>query len=140
MWELNDATGGAGTGFDQLVMSGALNVTATTGNKFTLEIRSLNGTVAGNAANFSKYQDYDWIIATTSSTVAIDDTRFDLVDYVSNEHGGATVPGGGKFSIFGSGNNVHLKFTAAPEPTGMGLVVVGCFALLRRRPRGRCAA
>lgn len=138
IWELSDATGAAGAGFDQLQLTGALTVSATSLNKFTIRIRPLNGTIDGTPAHFDPKQSYTWIIATTTSSVSIDPADFDLVDYVSNQEEGANTPTPGLFSIFGAGNNVFLKYSAAPEPGIFGLASMMMMSALLKRPR-RCA-
>lgn len=137
VWEFNDATGTAGgaNGFDQLQLNGALAVSANLGNTFKIAIRPLNGTVDGTPANFNPNHSYDWVIATTSSAVTIDPTAFDLVDYVSNQPEGANTATPGFFNIFGSGNNVVLHYSAAPEPGSITLLAIGIGGWLGRRPR-----
>jgi autotransporter-associated beta strand protein len=54
-WEINDAGGVKGTNWDLHDITGDLTITADSGTPFTIAITSLNGAVAGEAANFDKY-------------------------------------------------------------------------------------
>lgn len=59
-WEINNATGAAGTNWDILNVSGAaLDLTGlSSGNKFVLDLTTLTGTVAGPMANYVDGQGY----------------------------------------------------------------------------------
>lgn len=146
VWELNDAgdtsNAAAGTNYDRLTITGALNVSATSTNKFFIDIHTLTVSTPGPAANFNKLLNYDWIIATANGGVGIiDPNAFDvLTDYVSNDTSGATPATNGKFSIWGETSNLHLKYSAAPEPTSLGLLILSAAALLGRRGRGKRVA
>jgi autotransporter-associated beta strand protein len=138
VWELKDANGAAGVGYDQLQLSGALSVTASSGTKFNIDITSLTAANAnGNAANFVKTENYDWVIATTSGPVSIDPNAFGFVDHFTNDTTSTGVAGAvdGAFSISGSGNDVVLHYSAAPEPGAITLLAIGIGGYLGRRPR-----
>lgn len=142
VWEFNDASdttgAAAGTKFDYIDIGGALSVTADSGNQFHIDITSLNGLIAGDAAHFSKFMSYDWIIAKASSTVSIDPDVIDFIDHVSNDTSAPTGYGhAGFFSIFGSGNEVHLTFTAVPEPGMFGITSLMMISGFLTRPRRR---
>jgi autotransporter-associated beta strand protein len=142
-WEIADATGSAGTGFDQLQLNGALLVFATSGNKFTIDVRSLNGATPGNAANFDKDQNYEWIIATTTSPTTIDTTVFDVIatNFTNDITADPNVEGAenGKFTLAANGNDVVLQYTAAPEPAALPLLALCSTIYLRRRPHRSAA-
>jgi hypothetical protein len=67
--EISDAIGGPGVGWDYLRVTGGLNVTATAGNPFTLQVQSLDGIAPGEAGNFSSDSSYDWEIASAGGGV-----------------------------------------------------------------------
>jgi autotransporter-associated beta strand protein len=142
-WEIADATGSAGAGFDQLQLNGALLVFATSGNKFTITITSLNGATPGNAANFDKDQNYEWIIATTTSPTTIDPTVFDVIatNFTNDISADPNVEGAenGKFTIAASGNDVVLRYSAAPEPATLALLSLCSTIYLMRRPHRSAA-
>jgi autotransporter-associated beta strand protein len=140
VWDIKDANGAAGDGYDQLQLAGALSVTATTGSKFNIDITSLTAANAnGNAANFVKTENYDWIIATTTGAVSINPGVFNFVDHFTNDTTSTGVGGAvdGAFSISGSGNNVVLHYSAAPEPGAITLLAIGIGGYLARRPARR---
>lgn len=107
-WRISSATGSAGTDWDLVNIAGPLDITATIESPFTIKVVSLDGSSAGEAANFDNTQSYTWRIATASGGVtgfaadefAIDDSGF--------QNGKGTV---GAFSISQSGNDVYLDFT-----------------------------
>jgi len=117
-FEITNAIGGAGTGWDLLNISGALSVAATSGSTFTIQVVSLNGSSAGSCANFDNKKNYSWLIATASSGV----TGFDPSAFTIDASQFANSTGAvGAFSISQSGNNVYLNFTpvfANPAPYG----------------------
>jgi autotransporter-associated beta strand protein len=143
VWEVNDATGTAGTGFDQLQLSGALAVTSTSGNTFTIDVRSLTaGNTPGDAQNFDKTQNYSWIIASTSAPVSIDPAVVTILTTgFTNDITATGDPGAqnGAFTISADGDNVLLNYSAAPEPASTALLALTLTATLTRRPRRRVA-
>lgn len=139
VWEMRDATAAAGTGFDQLQLSAALSITATTGNKFTIDVTSLDaGGANGDASNFNKLVNQSWIIATTTTSQAsLNPSLFTITDHFTNDTTGINGAPNGAFSISGSGNNVVLHYSAAPEPGAIALLAFGITGYLTRRPRRR---
>lgn len=78
-WEMNDATGTAGSspGWDKINGgSSALDVQATSGSKFTIQLTSLNGSGAGQAANFNPDSNYAWPLASFGSVTGFDTNKF----------------------------------------------------------------
>lgn len=139
-WEINRATATAGSdpGWDLLNISGGLNVSATSENKFQINITSLTlANTAGTVHNFSSASTYAWTIVTTGTgIVGFDALKFNL-DKTQFQNG----LGGGGFSLsLANGDkDMVLNFTAVPEPghyaivVGLGLVT---FAISRRRRSG----
>jgi fibronectin-binding autotransporter adhesin len=120
VWEINNTSGtqGADPGWDTQSITGTLNITATSGSPFTIDINSLTtGDVAGAAANFNKLQNYTWNLATASGGI----TGFSASDFVLNDAGFANSISGlsqnGSFGITTSGNNLELTYTAAVNTT-----------------------
>ncbi|MCE9630135.1 MAG: autotransporter-associated beta strand repeat-containing protein [Planctomycetia bacterium] len=71
LWEVNDATSTAGTGWDLINVSGGsgLVINATSGTTFKIAITSLSGTAAGSAANFSATKAGSWTILSSSNGI-----------------------------------------------------------------------
>lgn len=140
VFEVNDAQGAAGAaaGWDLVNVAGNLNITATAGNEFTLDVNSLLLTnTAGNAANFNPANNYSWTFANVLGGI----TGFDPAAFLLNLSGFAN-PYTGVFSIAQSGNNLNLVYAApaaVPEPgtlviwTALGLGVMGMDRWRKRR-------
>ncbi len=138
-WEINNATGTAGTNWDLLSISGSLTVASTSGNPFALRLTSLlaNNT-AGQVINFNSAQNYSYTIATASSGI----TGFSASAFTLDTSGFANPLNGGSWSLAANGNNLNLNFTpsAIPEPSTYA-AILGAVALLlaahRRKNRSR---
>jgi len=121
-WEMNDATGSAGSapGWDNVAITGGLNIQAFSGNPFTIDITSLAGSVAGNAANFDNSTPHSWtILTTTAGIVGFDPTAFILTT------SGFTNPlGAAYFTITNSadGKNLIVQEQIGTLGTGTGLM------------------
>jgi MYXO-CTERM domain-containing protein len=126
----------AGAKFSQLQLTGALTLTATSLSRFIFDLTSLDALgVNGDALNFDKTRNYDWIIATTTSAVPDFTDKFTLIDHFTNDTSGVNGAPDGGFSNSGSGNDVVLHYSAAPEPGVVGVIGLAGIALLRRRSR-----
>jgi len=118
-WQLFDATGAAGTGWDLLSVGGVLDIAATSANPFGINLWTLSGTgpdVNGAAANFDSAQNYSWTIASsTTGITGFSADKFVVRTSATNGTGGfANAFGGGTFSVAQSGNNLNLVFTTGP--------------------------
>lgn len=140
-WELNEVASSGGTkgndpGWDWANITGNLNITATSGSKFTIDIVGLNlSNSMGTVVGFDNTQNYTWTLATFSGSVSgFDPSVFNLLttNFVNNN-----ALGGGSFSVTQAGNSVNLNFTAVPEPTAGLLLILGTMALkfIRRTRR-----
>jgi hypothetical protein len=138
LWQMNqaDGTAGADPGWDLDSITGALNIAATSGNKFNIDITSLTtGDAAGPASDFDPTQSYSWVIASAAGGItAFDPTAFNLeTSHFANSYSGT-------FGIATSGNNLELTYTGAPvpEPTGIAAAIAaGTVGLLSRRRRAQ---
>jgi autotransporter-associated beta strand protein len=139
-WQILDATGAAGTGFDTMAITGSLDLTSLTTGGFNINLWSLSSTgpdVNGDALNFSTTTNYTWILASTTTGI----TGFDATNFILNAgtnngtSGFSNALDGGAFTISQSGNSLLLNYTAVPEPSVAVLGGMGLLALLRRRRR-----
>jgi hypothetical protein len=132
VWELGDASGVAGTGWDAIPVAGTLTISAPTA-PYTLTVlpASSDPAYAGPFV-FHNNQPYSWSIASAtggiagfnSNAFAIDSTAF------------SGLLGGGQLSLSQTGNDLVLNFTPVPEPSTyalMGLGLIVAVASLRRR-------
>jgi fibronectin-binding autotransporter adhesin len=116
-WQILDATSTAGIGWDLITASGALNITATTGSKFNINLWSLSSTgpdVSGNATNFNNASNYAWKIVGASSITGFGADKFAINTPASNGAAGfSNGLNGGTFSVSQSGGDLNIVFTAA---------------------------
>lgn len=136
-WQVLDATGAAGTGYDTVAVTGTLDLSALTGGGFSLNLWSLASTgpdVNGNASNFNQLLNYSWVLASTTGGISgFDSSDFVINTAANNGTAGFSNPFTGSFSVGLSGNNLMLNYTAIPEPSTILLGGLGALALLRRR-------
>jgi autotransporter-associated beta strand protein len=145
VWEINNAAGtqGAtsGSGWDWLNIGGTLDIAATTGSKFTIDVTSLDlANVGGSghpAVNFVEGQTYTFTIATATSPIANFSADEFLIDTSAFFNNTANV---GHFAISLSGDNLslNLTYTAVPEPSTYAIGIAGLLGgiILLRRRRG----
>ena len=132
-WEINDfsaVTGlTAGSDFDQIGITGSLNLTGGSGS-YILNVLGLTaGDVAGLVPNFSEIN-RSWTILTTTGGI----TGFNATDWTANINTtGFTDLDTGAWALAQSGNDLVLSYTAIPEPGAALLGALGMLALLRRR-------
>jgi PEP-CTERM putative exosortase interaction domain/autotransporter-associated beta strand repeat len=142
-WELSDATGTAGTGWDLIQIAGDVDVAALGGDNgvFNISIHTLDASgAAGFAANFNPYVAASWTILTATNIPDFNPAKFNLlVD--STTFLNATA--GGTFSLSlvtgDTTSSILLNFTPVPEPSTWALMITGLAAVivttLRRRRR-----
>jgi autotransporter-associated beta strand protein len=136
-WEIADALGAAGTGYDSVSLIGGavldLSQLSDT-NRYNINLitlSSVNPDVSGNAANFNNTQNYTWTLFSTGSAIA----GFNSNLFTINATGFTNDINGGTFSVALADSNTDLilRFTAIPEPSTALLGGLGILGLLRRR-------
>ena len=113
-WQIHDATGSAGTGWDLLASTGTLTIGATSGDKFKINLWSLSALspdTNGTPINFNASSNYAWNIANFSSISGFSDDKFQVVASASNGTGGFS-GFTGLFSISSNGTVLTLNYTA----------------------------
>lgn len=137
-WETNDFTGTvAGTAFDQLAITGSLNLTGSTG-AYVLKVLSLDaGNATGLVTNFGEVS-RSWTIASTTAGI----TGFDAANWTIDATGFLNSEVG-SFALSQLGNDLVLSYSAVPEPATYaalaGLGMLG-FAGYRRRRNAKASA
>jgi autotransporter-associated beta strand protein len=135
-FEIDNATGTAGTDFSLISANGGLDLTAAP-NTITFNIVSSDS--SGNAAaiaNFNAATPYSWMFATSATPIVGFNSVSSQFNLVTS--GFLNPTSGGTFSVTESGDNLFLNFTPVPEPStwclmGAGLLAVVGFSLRRRR-------
>jgi hypothetical protein len=135
-FDLMNASGTAGSGYDTLNVIGSLTITATPASPFTISVESINlGTGALGAASFNMAQSYQWTLLSAGSIGTIDATDFSI-----NTSSFVNDFGIGSFFVSTNSNDLLLNFTPVPEPSTWALIAAGvaivAFASWRRRVEG----
>jgi hypothetical protein len=133
MFDLMNASGTAGTGYDTINIGGNLTITATPASPFTIAVESINpGTGTPGLANFNNFQPYTWKLLSSGTL-----SGFSASDFVINDSSFTNGLGIGSFFISSAGNNIFLNFTPVPEPSTWAMIAAGlaliAFAAWRRR-------
>jgi fibronectin-binding autotransporter adhesin len=115
-FQISDATGGAGVGWDLLDVSGSLAITATSADPFRVNLWSLASTgpdVGGNAANFNNQTPYAWTFARAAGGfVDFSADRFAVnTTAVNGTSGFSNALAGGSFSVAASASDLNVVFT-----------------------------
>jgi fibronectin-binding autotransporter adhesin len=146
-WQIHDAGGTAGTGWDLLaITSGDLDLSGLdSSNRYDINLWSLSGInadVNGDAINFDPSQSYSWTIARVTGggvILGFDADGFNLNLAAANGTGGFTNSlAGGTITIEQDNTDLNLVFTSVPEPAALALLVAataGGAWTLRRRGR-----
>jgi len=109
-WEIADATGTAGTGYDTIDAStGTLTVAAAAGTPFNVKLISLSGDSSGSVANFNNDNTYAWTLASagTISGFSADKFAVDSSQFLNDLAGGT-------FSVESS--PLRLRFSPNHKP------------------------
>ena len=146
-WQVQDATGGAGTGYDTLTVTNALDLSgASSGNRIILNISSLagngNGTALGNPLNFSPSSIRPFTFATVGSLNLGSNTNINdafTITVGDFKYTDGSSSNAGLWSLSFAGNTVTL--TAVPEPStyglGLGALTLAAAAIRRRKQKAK---
>ena len=112
--EVIDATNSPGVGFDSLNITGGIDLQATSGNKFTIALASLDGTGSpGAVTNFDNNTTYTWQLATTTGSV----TNFDTSKFSVDTSSFSNDLAGGDFVL--ESGSLNLRFTNNHAPVAL---------------------
>ncbi len=132
LWETNNFTGTtAGTDFDQITITGSLNLSGGIG-AYLLDLNSLTaGNVAGNVPNFSE-GNRTWTILTTTAGIS----GFNAAYWTIATGNFTSSPAWtGTWAISQSSNDLVLSYGVIPEPSTWALLAFSLTTVmvLRRR-------
>jgi len=139
-WDIADATGGAGVGWDLLNINGTLTLSATAANRAIIDVVSFTlGNTPGTAVNFDPSQNYLWTIVQTTGGISFlpgesAATVFDLFtgNFLNNWTGGDF-----DLALSADGRSLNVSYTGAlavPEPNRVAMLGLGLcgFVYVRR--------
>ncbi len=109
-WNLTNATGTAGIGWDLVGVPGGVDVQATSSNQFTLHLISLHGGAGGPAANFDYNVTSTWNIVTSTAPV----TNFSAAAFAVNTTLFSNDLAGGVFGV--EEGSIRLRFDPNHAP------------------------
>jgi fibronectin-binding autotransporter adhesin len=144
-WEINDATGAAGTNWDVLnVSGGALDLSGlSVGNTFNLDLTTLTVSASGPMANYVDGQAYTFSLATYASlSLPVGFSGNDLTSLftLSFDNWANPVPSLANVSIVNNSATSTINLVVVPEPSTLALAVMALAAAgwkLRRRRTAR---
>lgn len=128
-WEIYDASGVAGIGYDSIYVTGTLDLSLLSDpNDFSINLWSLSGLnpdESGNAINFNPNADYFWtIVSTDNGIVGFNPDFFDINTIANNETTGFSNSLNGAFSISANSNDLILEYNTVPEPHPIALLLI----------------
>ena len=133
-WEINNATGVAGTNWDVFSVTGALDLSALSSGQMNLVLQSLS------IANYSTSTSYSWVIAKAASFTGIAGGVQDLTNLFNINadafNGGSVgnLPNGGFQVVTGTEGSLRtLNLMAIPEPSAFSLMGIGLASLILLR-------
>ena|GEM_PF-4214680 len=121
-WQIADATGAAGTGFDHVASTGTLTFATSSLSRAKFNLWSLSAPgVNGASANFDENLSYDWEVANFGSIVNFDPAHFIIVRGPAEGAGGFQGAIDGTFSLTSDGSRLILHYV--PGGAGAGPAV-----------------
>jgi autotransporter-associated beta strand protein len=156
-WQVQNATGNAGTGYDTLVISGSLDLTgANSSNRVILRIGSLlgngDGNTPGNPLNFGapngvgSIRNFQFASVQAGSSGVLLGNGLNISDVFEFNVNGFTYSDGTSsnaslWSIDWNQTNGAITLTAVPEPStygfGLGALALAAAAIRRRKRQAK---
>ena len=126
-WQLYDATGAAGTGYDTITSTGSLDLSGLISGGFNINLWTISSpsSTSGSAINFTNTTPYEWILGTFSGGITgFDANKININTGATNGAGGfANTFTGGSFRISTNGSGqllLNYQGAAADSPVWIG--------------------
>lgn len=134
-WNIRNPTGVAGTDWDRVnsYTSSTVDITATSANRFTLKLISLDAAGdPGALSGFDFGQSYHWLMFDSDNLQGFSADKFTL-----NLDNFFVDLNGGTLSLGQVGHQMYLDFTPVPEPETFALLLLGLLPVAYRWRRQR---
>jgi autotransporter-associated beta strand protein len=134
-WDISDATGGAGVGWDLLSINGSLTLSATTDERAIIDIVSFTlSDQPGLASNFDPTQNYLWTIVQTTGGIYFPsgEDATTIFDLFTGNFANSTAGSFG-LTVSADGRSLNVFYAAAlpvPEPNQIVLMGLGLCGLV----------
>jgi len=126
-WQVFSPGTSAGSGYDTISISGALNLSQlSSSNQFNINLWTLSGTnplTSGTAPSFNPYTNYSWTLASFGSITNFFAADFLINTNATNGTGGFANPIYGTFGIATNSTNLVLTYTTVFTPGATSLYV-----------------
>lgn len=134
-WKLNNWSGAvAGVNFDQVNITGTLNLSGNSSGSYLLNLNSLVGIVVGNVPSFVE-GDRSWTIVTADSITGFNADYWKIVS--DNFTSSLGMSGEWSLTLGESNKSLSLVYTAIPEPASLGFtacsLLLGGASLMKRK-------
>ena len=141
IWEINNATGTAGTNWD-LLTTPSLSLAGLSSGGFTVSLTTLStsGNTAGQADNFNNTLSQNFLFVDAATTItSFAGTAFtvDSSAFQNTHNGTWSIKRGDDASITGGDDSqLYVSYTTIPEPAACGLLLgIGAIGLILKRRR-----
>lgn len=138
-WDLANATGAVGTGWDLLNINGTLTLSATALDQALIDLTSFTvGGVRGLAANFDPTQNYLWTFVQTSGGIIFQpgESAETIFELLTGNFANPTTGGLFGVALSADGRSLNITYNYAmpiPEPNMIAMTVLGLCGLIYGR-------
>jgi len=136
LWQLSDANGAAGVGYDFLSVNGTLTLAGSGNHPITIRLQSLLAdNSAGKVFNFDAKHNYSYTLASATGGIS----GYAASEFLFDTTGFSNALLGGVWRVGVSGNDLQLNFVAAavPEPSTYAMMFAGLAAVYAVARRSR---
>ncbi len=128
-FSIMNAAGTPGVDFSTINATGSVDITATPGSPFEIQVIGVDSTnlITGTANSFNSSQSYSWTLLSAGTLTM--SGGFNPAAFVVDAGNLSNVSGSSGFYVTDPGNSLVLNFTPVPEPSTWVLLAGGALAL-----------